>query len=116
MCFSLDGRRFVLRGAEPSGIKLINNKTFTHVVHKSAQMCFLYMDNSINHFEVPACTVDSSPKPEHSIPMQIQDLIVEFADIFEDPKHLPPPRPGFDHKIPLKGSAPFNLCPYRYSI
>lgn len=30
---------------------------------------------------------------------------------------LPPIRPGFDHKFPLKeGSQPFNLCPYRFSV
>lgn len=32
MEFSIDGKRFVLRGAEPPGIKRINNKTFTQAV------------------------------------------------------------------------------------
>ncbi|MCI07690.1 hypothetical protein A2U01_0028759, partial [Trifolium medium] len=34
-----------------------------------------------------------------------------------EPTALPPPRHGFDHKIPLKeGVEPFNLHPYRFSL
>lgn len=46
-----------------------------------------------------------------------QLLLSEFTDIFVEPTALPPKRPGFDHKIPIKeGIIPFNLRPYRHSI
>lgn len=39
----------------------------------------------------------------------------EFEDPFEELTGLPPPRPCFDHKIPLKeGTNAINLRPYRY--
>ena len=57
MDFSIDGKRW---GAKPSRIKLINNKIFTHYVEQSAQMCFLYMDSLIHHFETLTCNVVSS--------------------------------------------------------
>lgn len=117
MEFSLKGKRFVLRGAKPSNIKVINNKTFIQAVQQGAQLCFLHLNSSINHLKVPTCNVDVSPEHSHGIPLAIQNLIVEYGDIFEEPKQLPPSRPGFDHRIPLKeGSNPVNLRPYRYSI
>ena len=42
-------------------------------------------------------------------------LQVSYQEIFEEPKHLPPPR-SHDHQIPLKeGTDPVNLKPYRHS-
>nr|GFB68557.1 hypothetical protein [Tanacetum cinerariifolium] len=44
---------------------------------------------------------------------EIQQLIQEYAPIFQDPVTLPPFRPGYDHQITLKdGSNPVNLRPY----
>lgn len=47
----------------------------------------------------------------------LKSLIAYFNDIFQDPVHLPPSRPGFNHKIVLKeGANPVNLRPYRYPL
>ncbi|KAK4413522.1 hypothetical protein Salat_2764800 [Sesamum alatum] len=47
-------------------------------------------------------------------PAAILDLLVEFSDLFEEPKTLPPRRDQ-DHAITLKpGSPPINVRPYRY--
>lgn len=35
----------------------------------------------------------------------LQQLLSSFADIFEEPTHLPPYRDGFNHKIPLETGA-----------
>jgi len=42
-------------------------------------------------------------------------LQASYQEIFEEPKHLPPPR-SHDHQIPLnEGTDPVNLRPYRHS-
>jgi hypothetical protein len=58
--------------------------------------------------------VSDSPTLE-PVPAAVQDILQEFADVFEDPKVLPPPR-FHDHHIPLlPNSVPVNAKPYRYS-
>ncbi|XP_035551066.1 uncharacterized protein LOC109020622 [Juglans regia] len=45
---------------------------------------------------------------------KMQQLISQFAQVFEIPKGLPPSRPQ-DHRIPLKeGTQPITARPYRY--
>lgn len=46
---------------------------------------------------------------------EIQELLKEYADVFEQPTGLPPER-FYDHQIPLiPGAVPVNSKPYRYS-
>lgn len=46
----------------------------------------------------------------------ITELLQTYADIFEEPKLLPPFRENHNHKIPLlEGSNPVNQRPYRYA-
>jgi hypothetical protein len=48
-------------------------------------------------------------------PSSIQDMLTEFAVLFEEPQGLPPRR-EFDHSITLlPGSRPVNLRPYGYN-
>ena len=48
-------------------------------------------------------------------PSEIQDLLLEFDTLFEEPQGLPPKR-TFDHTIPLlPGSKPVNLRPSCYN-
>lgn len=50
-----------------------------------------------------------------SIPAAVQQVLLEFQDVFEDPKVLPPSR-IHDHHIPLlPNTTPVNSRPYRYS-
>jgi hypothetical protein len=47
-------------------------------------------------------------------PFEVQQLIAEFAVLFELPTELPPAR-SCNHSIPLvEGAAPFNIRQYRY--
>jgi len=49
------------------------------------------------------------------VSVKIDQVLLESANLFQDPKQLPPRRPGHDHRIPLiQGSNPFNIRPYRY--
>jgi hypothetical protein len=60
--------------------------------------------------------VDSSQ--EHQIKAVVpnmQDLLIEFSDVFSEPTTLPPHR-ELDHAISLtKDASPVNTRPYRYS-
>lgn len=57
MEFSMEGKKFVLRGAKTAGVKLINNKSFSQAVQQGAQMCFLYLDKPENYVEMPSCNM-----------------------------------------------------------
>jgi hypothetical protein len=111
MEFKFNGKRFVLRGAKQNSIKVVSNKSFNQTLQQGAQLCYLSVDMA--HHNTPSCFTLSS---DGLIPAEVERLLDIYADLFENPKGLPPPRPGFDHKVPLKeGTAPFNLRPYRYS-
>lgn len=46
---------------------------------------------------------------------EVQELLEQFADVFQQPTELPPER-FYDHQIPLiPGAAPVNSKPYRHS-
>ena len=47
---------------------------------------------------------------------ELNELLVQFEDIFEGPSELPPHR-SYDHQIILKeGTVPMNVKPYRYPV
>lgn len=63
------------------------------------------------------CSQDSTTVTDTlaSSSQEIDNLIAEFQDIFQEPKELPPPR-AYDHTISLlPDAAPVNSRPYRYS-
>ena len=48
------------------------------------------------------------------IPEPINNLLIQYQDVFFEPNQLPPPR-SHDQSIPLKeGAQPVNLRPYKY--
>lgn len=115
MEFTTQERKFVLRGAKSPTIKLVNNKSYAQAVQQGAQMCFLTLEGTVPRFMLPSCNLLLTDEAStHSV--EIQNLLAAYEDIFKEPEHLPPHRPGFDHRIPLKeGTETFNLRPYRYS-
>ncbi|MCH83985.1 Ty3/gypsy retrotransposon protein, partial [Trifolium medium] len=111
MEFKFNGKRFVLRGAKQNSIKVVSNKSFNQTLQQGAQLCYLSVD--LIQQPNPLCL---SLQSDVIIPAEIERLLHLYADLFENPQGLPPPRPGFDHKLPLKeGTTPFNIRPYRYS-
>jgi hypothetical protein len=63
-------------------------------------------------FNIHSSVVECSTGPSG----QLQELLSEFSDVFEDPQDLPLVR-VFDHAIPLlPGAIPVNSRPYRYSL
>lgn len=63
-------------------------------------------------------TVLISPQPikqREEVLSEVQPLLAEFADVFQEPCTLPPRR-AHDHAIHLlPGAVPVNVRPYRYS-
>ncbi|MCH92590.1 gypsy/Ty-3 retroelement polyprotein, partial [Trifolium medium] len=117
MEFTTDNRKFVLRGAKTQNLKLINNKSFAQAVQKGAELSFLSVTNRDDPFIIPTCHALQASDSSVALPKAFEQLLVQYGDIFEEPTALPPSRPGFDHKIPLKeGVQPFNLRPYRFSL
>lgn len=73
------------------------------------------MTNSV----VQMCNMLELSDKEHdiyaSLPVQVQDIIQQFAAIFELPKGMPPIR-DCDNQIPLlPGARPVQMRPYQYA-
>lgn len=117
MEFSVQGSRVHLWRTRPPSVKLITNEALNTTVDHGAELCFLHVHNSTTQFIIPMCTVSQSATLNPTLPMEIELLLEQLSDIFEEPSQLPPTRIGFDHKIPLKDDAILvNIRPYRYSI
>lgn len=75
------------------------------------------MDPSTYHLDIPTCQLHSAADDKTSTSSAFVKLLDQFSYIFVEPTELPPARPGFDHKIPLKkGTNSFSIRPYRNSI
>jgi hypothetical protein len=60
-------------------------------------------------------TINEEVQVSVGIPVAVQQLLSEYADIFQEPTELPPQR-ELDHAIHLlPDAAPVNCRPYRYS-
>ena len=52
---------------------------------------------------------------ETEIPVEIQQVIDQYQEVFKEPTELPPRR-AYDHQITLMpGAQPVNVRPYRYA-
>lgn len=117
MEFSVHDKKVFLRAAKPATVKLISNEALNTAVVHGAELCFLQVDHATPQFIIPSCSVSQIGNSTSIVPKEIELLVVKFNDNFKEPTDLPPSKPGFDHKIPLKeGATPVNMCPYRYSI
>lgn len=58
--------------------------------------------------------IDDNPVSKEEENPDLQQLLDEFKDVFEEPQGLPPER-RYDHAIPtLSNAVPVNSRPYRY--
>lgn len=102
MRFTLDGKKVVIHGKGSGEVSTVSAHQMERILKKRpevflAQLCSINKSNSSNK----NCS-------------ELEDLLSEFADIFETPQGLPP-KPSHDHQIPLvPGSGPTNVRPYHY--
>lgn len=73
---------------------------------------------SFFHLQVIPSEINSSPlihpAPNFELDLALQNLLVQYENVFSVPKGLPPTR-LFDHRIPLlPNTPPINIKPYRY--
>jgi hypothetical protein len=99
------GRRICLQGVEPSQMHM--NEI------KAEQLLKWAAGNEIGAFAIVE-TLEATPE-DKEIPPEIQAVLDQYQDVFDDPRTLPPER-LLDHSIPLLPNAtPVNSKPYRYS-
>lgn len=78
------------------------------------QMQGLYKDGAISQI-VQLCQAEVPAHAGQTYPAEIDQVIPEFKERFDEPQGLPPHR-QFDHNIPLLPNAkPVTKKPYRYS-
>ncbi|XP_074277350.1 uncharacterized protein LOC141600986 [Silene latifolia] len=110
MEFHFDGKKHVLKGAEPSSLKI--QKQMGKTVENGAQLVMV-------HQQVPGeaefFAISLNGKGDHS--GDVQKLLKTYSLVFEEPRGLPPLREGHDHRIILKPDAePVSIRPYRYPM
>lgn len=104
VAISIDGQKLELKGIEEGAkLKLISAAQWRQEVEKGE--CFLLRHQ----------TVSEEVEQGEDIHPEVQQVLDEFQEVFEEPRELPPPRVQ-DHKIPLQpNTTPVNVRPYRYS-
>lgn len=66
---------------------------------------------------VESTAANSYPTPQQDSPTppEVQHILNQYTEVFQDPQTLPPTR-SYDHSIPLiPGAVPVNARPYHYS-
>lgn len=80
----------------------------------AVQLCKCYAANDIWASVLPQQPL-SPPSSSPDVPPQIQQLLGEFTEVFNEPSSLPQ-HMKFDHAISiLPGATPVNCRPYRYN-
>ena len=95
----------VLRGTQKTDVEWMEGKRLKQAMHKLVHFFAIQVQLTQPVWELNSAAI-MEPK--------MQKLLENFADVFEEPKTLPPPR-EYDHKILLKpGTTPISVMPYRY--
>ena len=114
MQFKYLGKRVVLHGIKHSVVHEVKAAKLK-LSEEQAQISLLYVQHT-EMGESPSIYSMEVSKDKELSP-ELDGLLTEYADLFEEPTELPPHRPLHDHKIPLiEGSNSVNQRPYRYAL
>lgn len=118
MKFQMNGRQCTLRGASNSSCKVVKGSSLTKACQQGAQLTLLQViDPSDTDPDATVCHISPQGDNDRANDVNLQQLLVEFSDLFQVPSELPPFRQGFDHHIPIvPDTSPINQRPYKYSI
>ena len=110
MEFSFKGKRHVLRGLSSGGLKTIKRQQISKTMEAGVHLSIIQLCDQEEGLLQTMTTHANSGE----VPVKIEQVLWGFADLFQEPKQLPPRRPGHDHQIPLiQGANPVNIRPYR---
>ncbi|KAG8382822.1 hypothetical protein BUALT_Bualt05G0118300 [Buddleja alternifolia] len=115
MNFMMNGKKVSLRGKQPPSVETISNKQMNKILQAPAQISLMYVGLMNHSKEKGQSLLQLEHQPQESTGNDNLDaLLTDFADLFEDPTSLPPQR-LYDHVITLReGTGAVNVKPYRY--
>lgn len=106
LSFNHQGKKIKIQGLNPnlSQCLSISWDQFHSLQKKDDIWCVVHLN-----------TVEEDLEPNTELPVQMQDLLHQYEELFAEPSSLPPSR-VYGHTIPLlAGTQPFRLRPYRYT-
>ncbi|KAL0462688.1 UNVERIFIED_CONTAM: Retrovirus-related Pol polyprotein from transposon [Sesamum latifolium] len=113
MEFYMNGSKISLRGKQPASSKLVDAKSLRRILQKSGQISLLSV-GLLHREEATDSMLFSLEGQTVEEQGELDTLLTKYADLFEDPKALPPKR-RHDHGINLReGTSAINIRPYRY--
>jgi len=116
MDFKVHGRRHVLRGATTNKVKIVKQHQFCKTLVDEVHLLLMQVGDETGTL-LQSLTTHAHAHVVHSrLPLEIEELLDEFLDVFQEPTHLPPFRTGHDHQITSsQGVDPVNRRAYRYA-
>ena len=115
MSFSMQGQSYKLQGKMEGSLNLSDWEEMSRLLEKPNQLTSMQL---ISIAELWAIQGTACEQLESTGPFQhnsdLQELLLNFADVFEEPNGLPPEW-EHDYKIELKeGINPISRRPYKY--
>ncbi|GJT56777.1 reverse transcriptase [Tanacetum coccineum] len=113
MLLPLGVRKVILKGTNHSELTWMSGKAFSKQVNQQdaylTSICCMSPSATLH-------LMQGGDNHELTQNRELQTLLEEYANVFEEPKTLPPHR-SFVHQIPLKeGDVNVNIRPYRYPL
>ncbi|XP_047339547.1 uncharacterized protein LOC124943023 [Impatiens glandulifera] len=106
------GKNYLLQGMDQMQINIMEGDQISKLLMKGGQAALVQLRNCEEHQGHFFALTAQEP---HNTDEELENILKQFGDLFQEPKELPPPR-GHDHQIPLKeGTMPICLKPYSKS-
>lgn len=116
MKFKRDGKYVLLHGVKEGSVRMLKAQKLNQYREEEVQLAMICVQEIEEPTPVTLYSVEVEAETKQT-PLEITELLTQFADIFEEPTSLPPFRAHHNHKIPLlEGSNPINQRPYRYAL
>lgn len=116
MKFKREDKYVLLHGLKDGSVHALKAQKINQYREEEVQIAMICVHEVEEPTSAELCSVEMVKEAVEICPA-VSELLTEFADIFEEPKSLPPFREHHNHKIPLiEGSNPVNQRPYRYAL
>lgn len=110
--FEYKGKLLTLQGIQPT-FKIVNAKSLEKISIGGSKNFMIKIRTKEKEAEVTEVLGEAHLGEE---PVEIQEVLDKYVNVFGEPTQLPPSRGVFDHHIPLvEGDFSVISRPYRYS-